>query len=256
MQNSDNAQFAQLFDVHAHHPLKSILPTDTHFACVSGFSPQTNDEVVEYAATHWNCCFSLGLAPQDVIRSENPEALLDDLKEKAKAALSDPALKGKFVAIGECGLDYHWAKKEEEHEKERVIFAKVIEFANSINKPLVIHSRDAEEDCIRMLHDAGCKNVLMHCFGGDEIPARLAASCGFLISIPPISGKTRKKVIKELPVSSIVIESDAPYIGKMSSDTMKSAELVAREKGMRVRDVLKATGENASRFFGVWQWRK
>lgn len=239
----------QLFDVHAHHPAKTA--GDGVFSCFSGFSPQTNAEVMDYCRTHENCVFSLGLAPQDAIRSDKPEELLADLKEKTKIAQSDPSLANKFSAIGECGLDYHWAKKEEEREAERIIFSQVVEFANSINKPLVIHSRDAEADCIEMLHDAGCEKVLLHCFGGNLEQATLASSYGWLISVPPIPSKERKRIIKGLPITSLVAETDAPYMGKTCADAQKSAEMIAKYREMGKDEVLRATCANAASFFNL-----
>ncbi len=241
-----------LFDVHLHHPKTTVLaPPGTSLKFVaSGFSPATNAEVMEYSKNNASF-FSLGLAPQDVIRAENPDALFDDLKAKVAEAKANPALSPRFVAIGECGLDHHWAKNENEKEEERRIFSQVIEFAKSINKPLVIHSRDAEGDCIKMLHDASCKKALLHCFGGSLEQALLASSYGWLVSIPPVPSKERKKIITALPISSLVVESDAPYIGKMSSDTLKSAEMVAKYKGISIGECLSATYANACAFFGV-----
>lgn len=239
----------QLFDVHAHHPAKSA--SEGVFACFSGFSPQTNAEVIEYARTHENCVFSLGLAPQDVIRTEKPEDLLGDLRQTALNALSDPILSKKFAAIGECGLDYHWGKTEEERAVQRRIFTQVIEFALSIGKPLVIHSRDAESDCIKMLHDAGCNKAMMHCFGGNLEEAVLAESYGYLISIPPLPSKERKKIIKSLKLQSLVAETDAPYIGKICADAGKSVEMVAKYREITIEEALASTYADASSFFNL-----
>ena len=239
----------RLFDVHAHHPSKTA--SGGIFACFSGFNPKTNSEVLDYCRTHGNCVFSLGLAPQEAIRAPNPQLLLDDLKEKCKIAAGDALLANKFAAIGECGLDYHWGKKEEERQLQKEIFASVISLAKSINKPLVIHSRDAEGDCIKILHEAGCKKVLMHCFGGNLEEALLASSYGFLISIPPLPSKERKKVIKGLQITSIVAETDAPYIGKTCEDAKKSVEMIAQYRGIRVEGAMGRASKNAASFFAL-----
>ncbi len=247
----------QLFDVHAHHPGKTahgatnpaLPPSTPIFACFSGFSPQTNGEVMDFALTHDNCVFSLGLAPQDVIRTGNPQALFSDFKAKVEDAMAHPVLSKKFAAIGECGLDYHWGKKEQERKLQRGIFEQVIEYAKQIRKPLVIHSRDAEEDCMEMLSGAGCKHVLMHCYGGDLKGALFAQGHGWLISIPPVPSKERKRIIKELDITSLVAESDAPYIGKTCHDAAKSVEMIAKHKGMETDGALRATNANAASFF-------
>lgn len=242
---------ATLFDVHTHHPSKSIQPQDTHLVCVSGFSKETNREALEYASSHPRAYFSLGLAPQETIRTENPESLLSDLKSLITSAKSNPSLAKRLVAIGECGLDYHWAKEEAQHETERKIFSQAIALASSLNLPLVIHSRDAEEDCIKMLRESGFRRVLLHCFGGTLEQALQAERLGWLISIPPALTGKRKKIIKALKPSSIVVESDAPYIGKLSSDARKAAVAVAGVRGENPEDVLAYTCGNAKVFFGV-----
>ena len=77
----------------------------------------------------------------------------------------------------------------------------------------------------------------------------MAADAGWLISIPPQANSERKRIIKALPISSLVVESDAPYIGKMSADALKAAEMIARYKEMRLEEVLTKTGENARQIF-------
>ena len=99
--------------------------------------------------------------------------------------------------------------------------------------------------------------AIMHCFGGKLAQAEVAAGAGFLISIPPQPNSERKKIIKSLPISSLVVESDAPYIGKTSADAMRAADMISRYKEMRLEEVLEMTAANARGFFGpVAEWRK
>jgi len=98
---------------------------------------------------------------------------------------------------------------------------------------------------------AGAKKVIMHCFGGKLEEAKLCADAGWLISIPPQPNSERKKIIKALDITSLVVESDAPYIGKKSGDALEAARMIARYKEMEVKKVLEMTGENARKFFSV-----
>lgn len=256
----------RLFDVHTHHPQKTTQGA-SHLFVASGFSFESNEEVISFSRAH-GCFFSLGLGPQEIQRKEkypNLEEGIAQVEKQVKMAKEDPLLAKKFVAIGEVGLDKHWGKTTEERERQFVAFERMISLAGRLSLPLVIHSRDAEKECIqqllaaRTLHAGGGQSaaaarpmrVLMHCFGGNLEQAKMAADAGWLVSIPPQPNSERKKIIKALDVSSLVVESDAPYIGKKSADAMKSAGMVARYKEMKLEDALAATGENARRFFGI-----
>ncbi len=262
---------ASLFDVHTHHPEKTADGAK-HAFVASGFSLESNEEVMAFmrgrAPSSPPCFFSLGLGPQEIQRKEkypDLEKAISEMEKQAEKAKKDAALSRSFVAIGEVGLDKHWGKTSGERERQFLAFERMITLAGKLSLPLIIHSRDAESECIRQLlaaqalHAAGASSpasgrpmrVLMHCFGGKLEQAKQAAEAGWLISIPPQPNSERKKIIKELDIASLVIESDAPYIGKTSEDTMKSAEMIARYRGMDVQMALGQTAENARRFFGI-----
>ncbi len=261
----------RLFDVHTHHPEKTAEGA-THSFVASGFSPESNEEVMAFARARSQpgpadpgpsrIFFSLGLGPQEIQRKEKYPDLekgIQQVEAQADQARSDPSLSRFFVAIGEVGLDKHWGKSDEERERQFVAFERMIALAGRLSLPLIIHSRDAEEECINQLlaashlHAASGKkfHVLMHCFGGNLEQAKRCADAGWLVSIPPQPNSERKKIIKALDISSLVLESDAPYIGKTSADALQSAEMIARYKGMELEKVLDATAENAREFFGI-----
>ncbi len=276
MGDMDDGQHGRLlFDVHTHHPEKTAQGAKHEFVA-SGFSLESNEEVMAFARAH-PCFFSLGLGPQEIQRKEKYPDLqkaVSEAEKQMEKAKADPLLSKKFVAIGEVVLDKHWGKTAEERERQFAAFERMISLAGRMMLPLIIHSRDAESECIRQLlaakalhaagegrtASAGAREaaaqappfrVLMHCFGGKLEEAKMAADAGWLISIPPRPNSERKKIIKELPLSSLVVESDAPYIGKRSEDALKSAEMIARYREMGLEDVLEATGRNARRFFGL-----
>ncbi|VVB57554.1 Tat-linked quality control protein TatD [uncultured archaeon] len=252
---------AQLFDVHAHHPEKTAAGA-AHAFVASGFSAESNEEVLSYARAH-GCFFSLGLGPQEIQRVEKYPDLqsgISEMERQAETAKKDAQLSRLFVAIGEVGLDKHWGKTVEERERQFLAFERMISLAGRLDLPLVIHSRDAEKECIQQLlgasqlRTAGGRpplRVLMHCFGGKLEEAKRCADAGWLVSIPPQANSERKKIIKALPLSALVVESDAPYIGKMSADAMGAAEMIARYKEMKTEDVLRAASDNARKFFAL-----
>lgn len=239
-----------LFDVHAHHPAKTVQD-GRHLLVASGFSYSSNEEVISFSKMH-GCLFSLGIGPQEIQRKEkypNLDAELERIERQAEECKNDAMLQKKFVAIGEVGLDRHWGKSEEEIKRQGEAFERMIRLSARLSLPLVIHSRDAESDCIEKLASFECKNVLMHCFGGRLEEAKKCADEGWLVSIPPIPSAERKKIIKALPLNSLVIESDAPYIGKKSKDAYKAAEMIANYKKIKVEEALFASFSNACKFF-------
>ncbi len=245
-----------LFDVHTHHPEKTTAEAGgipSHSFVASGFNRESNEEVIAFSRAH-GCLFSLGIGPQEIQRTEkypDLEGAISEVEKQLAGVHADPALSRRFVAVGEVGLDKHWGKTTEDRERQFFAFERMISLAGKLGRPLVIHSRDAENECFRQLHAAHCEKVIMHCFGGKLEEAKRCADAGWLISIPPQANSERKKIIKALGISSLVIESDAPYIGKMSADALKSAEMISRYKEMKLEDVLGATAGNARNFFCI-----
>jgi TatD DNase family protein len=122
---------------------------------------------------------------------------------------------GGAVAIGECGLDYHYDNSP--RETQRRVFAAQLELAAEVRRPVVVHTRDAEEDTIRFVNDARAGGVIgvLHCFSGGPALCESALSAGWFISFAGVV--TFKKwqgddLIRAVPDSQLLVESDAPYL--------------------------------------------
>ncbi|MBC7788482.1 MAG: TatD family hydrolase [Anaerolineae bacterium] len=119
------------------------------------------------------------------------------------------------VAVGECGLDYHYDHSP--RDRQLAAFAAQIDLARSTGKPVVVHAREAEDDMRAMLADAGRAGVtgVMHCFTGTELLARTALDCGWSISFSGIV-TFRKWVnldlLRMVPEDRLLAESDSPYL--------------------------------------------
>ncbi|MEM3030277.1 MAG: TatD family hydrolase, partial [Candidatus Micrarchaeia archaeon] len=149
------------------------------------------------------------------------------------------------------GLDGKYGRTEEERAGQRECFEAFVEKALEKNLPLVIHSRQAEREVLEVLAERRAERVLLHCFSGKAEQALEAAERGFLFSIPPVSSKERRKIAREIPLEKLLLESDAPYLGREPTDILKSAQIIAGEKGLEVETVVAATAENARRFYGL-----
>ena len=116
-------------------------------------------------------------------------------------------------AVGEIGLDYHWYPDTKEKQKE--LFIKQIDYARSIGKPIIVHAREALQDCFDILKEHRCKGV-MHCYSGSAEMAKEFAKLGYYISMAgPVTWKNAKEpleVIKRVPLDKLLIETDCPYL--------------------------------------------
>lgn len=118
-------------------------------------------------------------------------------------------------AVGEIGLDYYWDKDNKAEQKEALI--RQIELANKVDKPIIVHSRDAMQDTIEILqkHPVNRKGIL-HCFSGSVESAQILLKMGYTISLAgPVTFKksvTPKEVAKMLPLDRILTETDCPYL--------------------------------------------
>jgi len=132
--------------------------------------------------------------------------------------LVDVALSDHAVAIGETGLDYFRIEKESEFFSQQQRFRKHIAAAKKIDKPIIIHTRDAKEDTVRIMQEefAGEAGGVLHCFTEDWAMAKEALDLGFYISFSGIvtfkNAKQVQEVAKKVPADRFLIETDSPYL--------------------------------------------
>ena len=121
----------------------------------------------------------------------------------------------KLICIGEVGLDYWVVKEEPDKTLQRQIFSLFINLSSEINLPLNVHSRSAGRHAIAFLIEHGAKKVQLHAFDGKASSALPAVEAGFYFSIPPsiVRSKQKQKLVKRLPLTSILVESDSPVLG-------------------------------------------
>jgi TatD DNase family protein len=162
-----------------------------------------------------------------------------------------------LIAIGEVGLD-HWVVKEEnEKEIQREIFCGFIDLSKKLGLPLNVHSRSAGKHAISVLLDHGARKVQMHAFDGKASSALPAVEAGFFFSIPPsvVRSEQKQKLVKKLPLSSILLETDSPVLGPLAKDRNEPAnaiiavKAIAEIKGISESEVMEAAAENARRLY-------
>ncbi|MCX8195147.1 MAG: TatD family hydrolase [Candidatus Micrarchaeota archaeon] len=234
-------------DAHCH--LESIagglLPYILHIS--AGYSHDSNLKNSRIAAQHSNAYLCAGIAPQEAMKHQDIKIKLVEWEEAIATQIADT---GRLVAIGEIGLDYHWAKTQEERFLQHECFISQLALAERLGLPAVIHSRDAEEEVVEILRNFNLRYML-HCFSGKAQTAMLAASHKGIISIPPLRSKERRQFIRDLPLEKLVCESDAPYIGKTPQDTLEAIKIIAEIKELPAEAVQKQTLLNTIEFFGI-----
>lgn len=211
-------------------------------------SRQSFEEVHAIAQNHPNIYATVGIHPDD---PEAEEFSLEELLERAA--------RPKVVAIGETGLDYHWCKGDLAWQHQR--FALHIEAANRSGLPLVVHTRDAAEDTMRLLREHQAHAGVIHCFTEDVHTAKLALDLGFYISFSGIVTFKNATAIQEaaryVPLDRLLVETDAPYLapvpkrGKPNEPAYvrHTAAFVAQLRGDSLENIAQATTANCLRLF-------
>ena len=186
---------------------------------------------------------------------------LDKYSVEAFDEMCELAKHPKCVAVGEIGLDYYWDASHKEEQKE--LFCKQIELALKLDKPVIIHDREAHGDSMEIiLRYPGLRGVF-HCFSGStEMAAELLKRGWYLGFDGPITYKNARKTIEVLencPLDRIVIETDSPYLtpvpnrGKRndSRQLCHIADKIAEIKGLTAQEVENSTFENGLRLFAI-----
>lgn len=244
-------------DTHCHLSIEDYLDIDKVIEenknasvdkiVVSGCSKESIDEVMDLKDKYDMVYVTIGYHPEyaDTVTESDLDYLKSLLGEK------------KVVGIGEIGLDYHYTK--ENKDKQIWLFEEQLKIADAFNLPVVIHSRDATMDTINILKKYKVKGII-HCFSGSLETANIYISMGFLLGIGGVvtfKNSKLKDVVKEVPLESIVLETDSPYLapvpfrGKINSSKYLEfiANFIADIKNISVEELAEITSRNASSLF-------
>lgn len=192
-----------------------------------------------------------GVHPHDCARV--PEADWRRLEELAR----DPAT----AAIGEIGLDYHYDHSP--REDQRRWFRRQIELAKAVGKPVVIHTREADEDTEAILRETRPERGVIHCFTGGTDAVRAYLGLGFFVSVAGVvtfpKAEALREAIRLVPLHRLLVETDSPFLapvpfrGKRNepAHVRRVAEEVARVKGVSLAELASQTTANARELFGL-----
>jgi len=181
----------------------------------SGVDHDTNVQALKLSEKYEIIKSSLGIYPLDAVGLGH----YDDVPRENRTLDVDSELefikknKDKIIAIGEIGLDKS-PEGDCKLEEQKKVFWKCIELAEKIKKPIVVHTRKAENECIDMLESSKLKNVDLHCFTGNMKLVKRAEDLGFYFSIPAIITRLKhfQDLVGKVSLSHILTETDAPYL--------------------------------------------
>ena len=200
-----------------------------------------------------NCFAMMGLHPSSV----KPETYEQELALVEKR-LGERA----WAGVGETGIDLYWDKSTLEIQK--IAFARQIEWAKNLNLPVIIHSRESNEECLELVRQGqdGRLRGIFHCFSGTLEQAKRMIDLGFMLGIGGTLTYPKSElpeVFKEISLKNIVLETDSPYLppvphrGKRNESAYVRlvAEKLSETKELPLEEVAKTTTANALRMFGA-----
>ncbi|MAW33013.1 MAG: DNAase [Proteobacteria bacterium] len=219
--------------------------------CVS-VSTTTLPEIIKITNSYLNIYGSAGVHPNE-----------KEAQEPTLETLVNLSANEKIIAIGETGLDYFRSEGDMSWQQER--FRRHIRCAKEVGKPLIVHTREAPQDTIRIMKEEGASQAggVMHCFTESYEMAEAAINMGFMISFSGIvtfkNATQVKEVAAKVPLNSILIETDSPYLapvpfrGKTNEPSFVKyvAEELANLKNVEIDLIASQTTDNFHRLFKV-----
>ncbi len=222
---------------------------------VVGTDIESSRESVELAEKYPQLYASVGIHPHDASRVT--DACYDVIRDLADTS-------HKIVAIGEIGLDFY--RDRSPRDVQERVFRRFLQMAAALNRPVIIHDRDAHDRVMTILREEAVRKGVLHCFSGDAAMALEAVALGFHISIPGTitypGNQNLRDVVQAVSIDHMLVETDCPYLtpiphrGKRNepSYVRLAAMKVAEIKGLSLEDVARVTTKNTSDLFGINLW--
>lgn len=192
---------------------------------------------------------TVGVHPHDASRVEERHIeMMEKLSEHPRV-----------LAIGETGLDYHYDNSPREIQRE--VFRRQLKIAAALELPIIVHTREADDDTAQILRESGVSRGVLHCFTSSAGLAQTALELGFLISFSGIvtfpSARELAGIARTIPPDRLMVETDCPYLapvphrGKRNEPAfvVETARFVAQARGVSVEELASQTAENFTRLF-------
>ena len=253
----------RLFDTHAHYDsgafnadrmevLASMPEAGVELILNPGCDLPSSQTAVELAEKFPFVYAAVGVHPSDC----------EGFSQNTLDGLRTLAARPKVRAVGEIGLDYYW-KDNPPREFQREVFHAQLELAEELQLPVIVHDREAHQDCLEVVRAHPKVTGVYHCYSGSLEDAKTLVKLGWMLSFTGVvtykNARRSLGVIDWLPMDRIMIETDSPYLtpepfrGKRndSRKVYRVAETIAQVKGLEAEEAARITLENGKRFFGI-----
>ncbi len=239
-----------LYDMHCHLDRLSDLEgalsrarqAGVSFILTHGLNPSSNRAALALQEQYSFVHAALGIYPSDAVTlsDEEIDAEISFIRSQ------------KPIAIGEIGLDYHW--DDTQKERMQAVFKRLLLLAKQLDRPVVVHSRKAEQDVLSFLSEVRVR-ALLHCFGGRMSLVKQGVALGAYFSIPPIvlTSTHFSRMVEVVPMSRLLLETDSPYLSPSDAENEPahvrfSLERIAHIKGLMVPECAQQLWLNKQKF--------
>lgn len=250
----------KLIDSHAHMDSEQFdsdraevfqrIKDNMDFIVNIGYDIESSKQGVEYSREYDFIYAAVGVHPDDI----------EGYDDKLEQELEELAKNEKVLAIGEIGLDYHWMTRPKEEQQE--IFRRQMKVAERVGKPVVIHSRDAIEDTVKILKEFPSVKGIFHCYPG-SVETALQVMDNYYFGIGGVltfkNAKKLVEVVKNIPLEKLILETDCPYMaptpfrGKRNEPIYVEyvAKKIAEIRGITYEEVAEATNLNTRKAYNM-----
>ncbi len=244
-----------LIDVHSHidlfdNPQEIIRNSKKIKIVTAGVNSDSNKKILELKKENPEIEICLGGYPTELSKlfDEGIDSEIEFIRKNNK----------NIVGIGEVGLDLK-ENDESTLEKQKKYFGKFIELAKELNKPIIVHSRKAEKECVEFLERFNYKKIIMHCFSGNFKLVQKIIQNGWYLSIPTSVKNSEhfQKIIEIAPIEQLFCETDSPFLHpdrkfpNEPKNVVESYKKIAEIKNISMKEVEKKIGENYKRLFNI-----
>lgn len=243
----------EAFDIDRDTLLKSMSDNGIETIVNVGANIKGSKESVALSEAYPFIYAAIGVHPSDV----------DELNEEKLTWLKDMSKHDKVVAIGEIGLDYHYEDTDKELQKKWFVIQ--MQLAKEVNKPIIIHSRDAARDTITLMKEAKAEEIpgVVHCYSYTKESAREYLQMGYYFGIGGVltfkNAKKLKEAVAYIPLDHILLETDSPYLAPEPFRGKRNSSLylpyvvseMASIKGISEEEIIRITTENTKQLFGI-----
>ncbi len=243
---------ADAFDVDRRKILENLPSEGISLVLNPGCDLESSRTAVAFAEEFSHVFAAVGVHPSDC----------EHYTDEVEAEFVQLAQRKKVVAIGEIGLDYYW-EDNAPRDVQKDVFRRQLILAEKLNLPVIVHDREAHQDCLELVKEFPDVRGVYHCYSGGVEDAKTLVNMGWMLSFTGVitykNARKSLEVIEIVPMEHIMIETDAPYLspvphrGKRNSSAFVPlvAEKIAEVKGLTQQEVAKITTENGVRFFGL-----